>query len=284
MRMAKFRALIVSLLISLSIYLFILPPSIRTIELEINGGSVSLHFYMDQNAALVVPGDDSLEPKARSEQLLHLMKALSLAKDFTIQLGNIDIPESIKSNLGHAASIFSPNHQCRPVTNEKVADLKSLYSGHGGEVFNATAVTASISKEASVPPPYPSNKRKRRREQSVSGEVIHDSRKDLETRLARMEACLAETQSRLAKTEARLAELETSREESGEEGTDGGKYGVEEVVTQVGELLDDFIYSHALENMVEDLVGRYMGHLNVDVDDMFAEKENRFDEAIEEVK
>ncbi|UKZ58862.1 uncharacterized protein TrAtP1_000184 [Trichoderma atroviride] len=239
---------------------------------------------MDRNAALVIPRDDPLELKARSGQLLNLMKALSLVKDFTIQLGNIDIPESIKSNLGHAASIFSPNGQCRPGTNEEISDLKSLYYGKGGEVFNATAATASISKEASVPPLYPSNKRKRKREQSASGEVIHDSRKDLETRLARMEACLAETQSRLAKTESRLAELEAIREESGEEGTNRGKYGEEEVATQVGELLDDFIYSHALENMVEDLVGKYMSHLNVDVDDMFAEKENRFDETIEEIK
>lgn len=102
----------------LSIYLFILPPSIRTIELKTNGGSVSLHFYMGRNAALVVPRDGPLEPKARSEQLLNLMKALSLVKDFTIQLGNTDIPESIKANLGHAASIFSPNNQCRPDTNE----------------------------------------------------------------------------------------------------------------------------------------------------------------------
>lgn len=71
-------------------------------------------------------------------------------------------------------------------------------------------------------------------------------------------------------TEARLASLETSREESGEEGTDRGKYGEEEVATQVSELLDDFIYSHALENMVEGLVEKYMSHLNIDVDDMFA--------------
>ncbi|KAL7966518.1 hypothetical protein HDV63DRAFT_384998 [Trichoderma sp. SZMC 28014] len=268
----------------LSIHLFILPPSIRSIELKTKGGYMSLHFYMDQNAILVVPGDDPLEPKARSKQLLNSIKALSLVKNFTIQLGNTDISESIKSSLDHAASIFSPNNQWRPGTNEEMADIKSLYGGKGGEIFNAAAATAGISKEASVPLPYPSNKRKRKREQFVSDEVIHDSRKDLETRLARMEACLAETQSRLAKTEARLAELETSLEESEEEGTDRGSYGEEEVAAQVSELLDDFIYSHALENMVEDLVGKYMGHLNVDVDEMFAEKENRFDETIEEVK
>lgn len=155
---------------------------------------------------------------------------------------------------------------------------KRVYHRHIHQVSTPNfKVSRSVSNSAL-------EKRKRKREQSVSGDVMHDSRKDLESRLARMEACLAETQSRLAKTEARLAELETSRKESGEEGTDRGKYGEEEVATQVGELLDDFIYSHALENMVEDLVGTYMGHLNVDVDDMFVEKENRFDETIEEVK
>lgn len=142
----------------LSIYLFILPPSIRTIELKINGDNVSLHFYVDQSATLVVPRDIPLEPKARSEQLLNSMKALSLVKDFTIQLGDTDILESIKSSLGHAASIFSPDNQYRPGTNEEIADIKSLYSGKGGEVFNPIAATATISKEASVPPPYPSSK------------------------------------------------------------------------------------------------------------------------------
>jgi chromosome segregation ATPase len=128
------------------------------------------------------------------------------------------------------------------------------------------------------------DKRKRKREQSVSDDEIYDSRKDLEDRLARMEACLAETQTHLAKMEARVAELEANREEKEEEGTDRGGYGEEEVANQVSELLDDFIYSDKLENMVEDLVGKYMGHLNIDVDDMFAQKENRFDETIEEVK
>jgi hypothetical protein len=142
----------------LSIYLFILPPSIRTIELEANDGRVSLHFHMDRNAALVVPHDEPLEPKARSEQLLNLMKVLSLAKEFTILLGNVKISESMKSNLSHVASTFSPENQSRPGTNEEIADLKSLYNGKGGEVINATTATASISKEASKPPPYPSSK------------------------------------------------------------------------------------------------------------------------------
>lgn len=98
-----------------------------------------------------------------------------------------------------------------------------------------------------------------------------------------MEACLAETQSCLAKTEARVAELEASREEYGEEETGREDYE-EEVANKVGELLDDFIYSDRLENMVEDLVEKHMSHLNVDMDEIFAEKENKFDEMVEEVK
>jgi hypothetical protein len=64
-----------------TIYLFIYPPSIHSIKLEIEEGRASLHFYMNRNPALVVPGNGPLEPKAGSEQLLNLMKALSLVKD-----------------------------------------------------------------------------------------------------------------------------------------------------------------------------------------------------------
>lgn len=120
---------------------------------------MSLHFYMDRNAALIAPRDGLFEPKAKSKQLLNLMKALSLVKDFTIELGNTDISESIKLNLGHIASIFSPHNQSRPGTNEEIADLKSLYHGKGGEVINATTATTSISGEASVPPPFLSSER-----------------------------------------------------------------------------------------------------------------------------
>lgn len=129
-----------------------------------------------------------------------------------------------------------------------------------------------------------SDKRKRKREQSVSGDVIHDPREDLEARLARMEACLAQTQSDLAEMEALVAELEAGRDDSGEEGSDRGGYGEEEVANQMEELLDDIINSDTLENMVEDLVGKYLSHLNVDMDEIFEEKENNFDVIIEEMK
>ncbi|KAL7921796.1 hypothetical protein ACQKWADRAFT_294484 [Trichoderma austrokoningii] len=280
------------------IYLFILPPSIHTIKLETSRGRMFLHFCMDRNAALIAPKDDILGLKAKSQHLLNLMKALSLVKQFTIQLGNTEMSESIKSSLGHVASIFSPTNQNRPSTNEKIADFKSLYYGKGGEIINATAITASISEEGNVPPVYPPNKRKRKREQSVSGNVKHDSRKDLEARLARMEACLGQmqsqlvktqsqlnkTQSQLAKMEARVAELETGRDDSGGEGSDIGEYVKQEVASQVEELIDEFINSDTLENMVENLVEKHLGHLKFDMDDIFAEKEDDFKETAEEIK
>lgn len=85
------------------------------------------------------------------------MRALSHVKDFTIQLGNTEISELTKLNLGHVATIFSPNNLSR--LEPKEINLKSLYGGRGGEIINATAATINVSSKASPPPPpYPSSK------------------------------------------------------------------------------------------------------------------------------
>lgn len=149
----------------ISIYLFILPP-ISTVTLENDKGRVSLRFCMDQskqNALLVVPSseDGPLILRKRSERHLNLLQALSLVKNFTIQLGNTEISESTRLELDHVASVFSPNNPTPPKPIKP--NLNSLYVGKGGEIVNAVTVATSISSEAGSPPPYQSGKHPRYR-------------------------------------------------------------------------------------------------------------------------
>lgn len=148
-----------------TLFLFIHPESVREITLN-NGrspgpstskpGRQTLSFSLTPHPSLVVPKGLVLETKEQSKGALNVMLALAKATDFTVHLNNSNLNTRLKTGrLELIARRFSLDSASdRPLTNERCANLGSLYAGRGGEIVDIDKATGGFSDEADAPPSY----------------------------------------------------------------------------------------------------------------------------------
>jgi hypothetical protein len=147
-----------------TLFLFIHPESVREITLNdgrSSGPSTSkpsrpmLSFSLTQHPSLVVPKGLVLETKEQSKGALSVMLALARATEFTIHLNNSNLSSPLKRSrldlIARRFSLESDSH--RPRTNDRCANLGSLYAGRGGEIVTFDNVIGALPDDADVPPP-----------------------------------------------------------------------------------------------------------------------------------
>lgn len=160
----------------LSLYLFIHPENIQSVEYEHNTGPsipamqqepsknfIRLRFGMTQPPTFVVPKDRPLAPKPRSEGLLDMIKALASVQDFSIYLNMLQLVPAIRYQLSLLPLVFLFNDL---KTDERRVAIQRLYHGAGGQVIDLHDVVSAPSPrsssdsliketvEDSLPPPY----------------------------------------------------------------------------------------------------------------------------------
>lgn len=146
-----------------AIYLFIHPESIQTITLQNDRASPSpmptnsgpnhhsLCFSMTTRPHLVVPKNLALESRPKTRALLDSIQALAAVMNFTVHLSNPDTVTSAQKDFELIASVFSLAHiGNRPSTDNRRANLTTLYAGKGGEIVNANNDAAN--DETCLPP------------------------------------------------------------------------------------------------------------------------------------
>ncbi|KAK3996379.1 hypothetical protein QBC44DRAFT_231879 [Cladorrhinum sp. PSN332] len=249
----------------LSLYLFIHPENVESVEYDGNTGPsipamqrvpsnnyIRLRFSMTQPPSFVVPKHRPLVPKARSEGLLDTMKALASVKDFTMYLDMLRLVPAIRYQLSLLPSVFLFNDL---KTDERHAAIQGLYHGAGGQVINlgdvATAPSPSPSNNASIketvegpsPPPYiekgplqspvqlftPSDRKRRRTSELLSP-----------TTDKRILLAFSQAVKRNAELEIRLERLEKMVQESG--ARTPCRYNTEEmehIIGHVDDRIDD---------------------------------------------
>ncbi|KAL7784366.1 hypothetical protein V8C37DRAFT_359064 [Trichoderma ceciliae] len=135
-----------------SVYLYMHPEDIRAIALDFDDDVPSLRFSMSRNPHLVIPSDQVVECREEKLPQLDAMKALSKADDFTIRLNMSNKTKSTHEHLQQIALIFSLTNTNRPGKDERRANLRTLYGGIGGEVFDMNmAVANTCDKEGQLP-------------------------------------------------------------------------------------------------------------------------------------
>lgn len=148
-----------------AIYLFIHPESVQTITLQtghaaapfstlINFGPThhSLCFSLTAPPHLVVPKNLVLESRPKTRALLDSIQALATMMTFTVHLNHPDMATSTQKDLALISSIFSLSHNDnRPSTNNRRANLTTLYAGRGGEIVYAKD---DIANADTCLPPY----------------------------------------------------------------------------------------------------------------------------------
>ncbi|KAL7791945.1 hypothetical protein V8C37DRAFT_381842 [Trichoderma ceciliae] len=153
-----------------AIYLFIHPEDIQNITLEASTDVPPMNvlcFTMQRTPRLVIPKNEILQLKPKTESLLRSIQALAAVTSFNVQLNSHGMTSSTRTHLEHVASIFSPNHNIR--VDARRANLNTLYVGKGGEIVDPSTATTSLEAD---PPSYTeavvvSNKRKRKRKRKI---------------------------------------------------------------------------------------------------------------------
>jgi hypothetical protein len=148
-----------------AIYLFIHPEQIQTITLETVHGTPStlstnlgpnyhsLCFSLTTEPHLVVPKNLILESRPKTTALLDSIQALATVINFTVFLSKLDTVIPAQNNLELITSIFSSGYTGdRPSTNNRRANLTTLYAGKGGEIVHTNKAAANV--EAWPPPSY----------------------------------------------------------------------------------------------------------------------------------
>lgn len=284
-----------------TLFVHIYPSDIHALALGSNDGVPSLHFSLDRSPALVIPQHGSLELKSGTENQLGLMRALALAKEFTVRLDNSKVTDLTRLHLQQVACIFAPNSTNRPVTDNASADLKSLYGGRGGIVANAPTVAAGPCADPSLPPPYkvsaPSKyafylpihvqfvdptidarRRKRKRESSDTDDG-RSSSPDMPSRLGILKE-ISDVEERLKNY--LQSELDGIRKE-----LDDMTKRSERLENSIADQLDTFRSEHgedALRASVDEFVELKMDDHIVAIDEKFYDKEKEIDKDLEKLK
>lgn len=148
-----------------AIYLYLHPEEIQSISLEavnkppslmstaLSSSRYSLCFSMATEPLLVVPKNLVLESRPKTRALLDSIRTLATVTNFTVHLNDTDMVTSTRTHLELIASIFSSTKtDGRPCTNNKRANLTTLYAGRGGDVVNTRNAVTNI--EQCIPPSY----------------------------------------------------------------------------------------------------------------------------------
>ncbi|KAL6807695.1 hypothetical protein GGI42DRAFT_318702 [Trichoderma sp. SZMC 28013] len=266
-----------------TLFVHIYPSDIHALALGSNDGVPSLHFSLDRSPALVIPQHGSLELKSGTENQLGLMRALALAKEFTVRLDNSKVTDLTRLHLQQVACIFAPNSTNRPVTDNASADLKSLYGGRGGIVANAPTVAAGPCADPSLPPPYkvsaPNARRRKRKRESSDTDDGRSSSPDMPSRLGILKE-ISDVEERLKNY--LQSELDGIRKE-----LDDMTKRSERLENSIADQLDTFRSEHgedALRASVDEFVELKMDDHIVAIDEKFYDKEKEIDKDLEKLK
>ncbi|EHK21714.1 uncharacterized protein TRIVIDRAFT_201750 [Trichoderma virens Gv29-8] len=281
-----------------AIYLFIHPENVQTITLQtghaaapfstlINFGPThhSLCFSLTAPPHLVVPKNLVLESRPKTRALLDSIQALATMMAFTVHLNHPDMATSTQKDLALISSIFSLSHNDnRPSTNNRRANLTTLYAGRGGEIVYAKD---GIANADTCLPPYSettpsrshiSNKRKRDMSDpdTERSSTTHDHilliLKDICVRLDGIE-------NRIGKLEDKVLEaLDSNRSQC--------RYGEEErqeILEEVDNRVDDCITDLRIEShdIIQDLKDEVDGTLER-LDSETSERMERLESDVQE--
>ncbi|KAM0263956.1 hypothetical protein ACHAQJ_000991 [Trichoderma viride] len=246
-----------------AVYLYIHPEKIQTITLETVHGTPSptstnlgptrhsLCFSLATEPHLVAPKTLILESRPKTAALLDSIQALATVTNFTVFLSNLDTVIPAQNNLELIASVFSSTYTGdHPSTNNRRANLATLYAGKGGEIVRTNETTTNV--EARPPPSYSapapdhtqiSNKRKRK-SSDIDGNrspTTHDH-----ILLVLKDIC-----TRLDTIENRMGQLEDKVSEALDVGRSPCRYGTEErtdILEEVDNRVDDCITDLKVES------------------------------------
>ncbi|KAM0260897.1 hypothetical protein ACHAQJ_002516 [Trichoderma viride] len=148
-----------------AVYLFIHPEKIQAITCETSRTTrrsksksrkpshYTLHFSLTERPHLVVPKSHALESRDKTKAQLDLIQDLAGMTDFVVHLNSSNTTISKPDDLKLLESIFSPTAtEHRPCTDDKRANLATLYAGNGGEIVTVNRVVAAPVE--TDPPPY----------------------------------------------------------------------------------------------------------------------------------
>ncbi|RFU78897.1 hypothetical protein TARUN_3336 [Trichoderma arundinaceum] len=235
---------------------------------------------------LVAPKNLILESRPKTRALLDSMQALATVTSFTVHIKNPDTIASTTKDFELITSAFSASHtDNRPSTNNKRANLTTLYAGKGGEIINADTATANL--EACPPPLYSepvlscshvSNKRKRK------GSDIDNDRHS--TDQDHILLILKNICTRLDGIESRMGRLEDKVQEVLDAGRSPNRYGAEERMEMLEEIdnrIDDCITDLKIEShdIIQDLRDEIDGTLER-LDNEASERIERLESDVEE--
>ncbi|KAL7920761.1 hypothetical protein ACQKWADRAFT_314482 [Trichoderma austrokoningii] len=293
-----------------SVYLFIHPEDIQTIKLEVNDGTSSLHFSMNQGRSrLVIPNDRVLECKQTTLPRLHSLKTLAEMGIFTMHFKESDMTAMKHDLLLQTASIFSSANYKRLETDDRRVDLQSLYNGIGGHVFDTSTTPAGAKNEGdqafpedtSAPPPidyepsreHKSRKRKRERERdrdssdvdydrppTLHSKSLIDHLLDMENRLRNdMKAMVESTETRLKDDMKHVIESAESRLR------DDVKDMVGSAESRLRDDMKDIVESaeSRLRDDMKDMIESSEDHLKSHVKDVAAATENQLKEEMNDI-
>ncbi|KAM0517049.1 hypothetical protein ACHAPE_005161 [Trichoderma viride] len=276
-----------------AIYLFIHPENIRSITETVHdlpsqsltnlGSNHHLCFFLTKEPRLVVPHNSILESRPKTAALLEKIQALAAVVNFTVSFSSTETITSTLQSLRYVSSVFSPTYTGnRPSTNDRHANLATLYAGKGGEVVHTNDVTASAAVQApplySEATPGPSNKRKR-----VNSDIDDDRSPGVNNQILLL---LKNICARLDTIDDRMGRLEDKVMEAMDTDRTSCRYGTEErteIIEVVDNRIDDCITdlkveSHDILQELKEEVDDTLERLDNEASDKMDQLENEIDE------
>ncbi|PNP45125.1 hypothetical protein TGAMA5MH_03176 [Trichoderma gamsii] len=276
-----------------AIYLFIHPENIRSITETVpdlpsqsltNLGSNyhSLCFFLTKEPRLVVPRNSILESRPKTAALLEKIRALAAVVNFTVSFGNTETITSTLQSLRCVSSVFSPTYTGnRPSTNDRHANLATLYAGRGGEMIHTNDVTASATVQ---PPPLyseatpgPSNKRKR--VNSIDDDRSSGVNNQILLLLKNICARLDTIDDRIGRLEDKVTEALDADRTSCRYGTEERTEIIEVVDNRIDDCITDLkVESHDILQELKEEVDDTLERLDNEASDKMEQLENEIDE------